>query len=294
SLARVARGAGALVALLLVPYAALDLAPRLGALPSPVALPSWPALLAGAGAAYAAVLLLRASSEDALRRLMAIGALVLVPLGLFLPALAGPGLGLGVVVLALVVVGLAERSRVAAAASVALALVGLLIARPTVAFDQADADALRCLRAVPGSAWSSSRSPAHGSCLAPWTLGHRLAYLGRRAPTAPGNGQGRRRAAQALVATTEADLARAAGELRASHVLTGSLVAREWPAIEALVGPIAFAETAIGRLARQAPGPDSPWIEVLRIGEPADPVLVVLVSRASVSSQEGQPTMRAH
>lgn len=290
---RLVRGAGALAALVLIPYCAVDLAPRLwqGAelwWIAPIRLPEWPLLLA-AGVAWLAAWRERRSGGP--RRFLAWSALLLVPLSLLLPAAGPPAAVCACVVLGLAVAGFGEAHRVPLAGVLSLSLAGLLLVpKGGVKSEPERSAALRCLRALSPAPWEVSTGRVSGSCLAPWSLGHRIAYLGRQPPVASGYGQGAREAAAALARTDEDGLARGMRTLGARYVLGGSIVEDAWP--EALAGR-PYGETALARLSSRRPTGDSPFVENLRLGDPESPLLVVLSLAGADPEGRREPTLRA-
>ena len=122
-------------------------------------------------------------------------------------------------------------------------------------------EALRWMReGTPASEpWHAAGSRPAGSVLAPWTLGHALAYHARRAPLASGWGaevdeQGAR-AAMALFLETDGErLATGLARRGARYVLAGAVALREWGAVERLARrAVAPEETAVWRLSTLLP-----------------------------------------
>ena len=288
---RLARGAGAIVALALLPYCAMDLAPRLGQELEfwrivPAGLPEWPLLLTASFALMAAY---RERRQGGPRRALAWCTIVLVPLSLLLPMAVAPAAVCACVVLGLAVVGLAEAQRLPMAGALCLGLAGLLLVPQVGAHAEPERSAaLRCLRALSPAPWESSAGRVSGFCLAPWSLGHRISYLGRQPPVASGYGHGAREAALALACTDEAGLARAMRSLGARYLLGGSIVEDAWPL--ALAGR-PYGETALARLCSGRS--DGALVEDLRLGDPQRPLLVVLSLAGVDPKHRREPTLRA-
>jgi hypothetical protein len=299
---RLARAVGALVAFGLLPMAAwhLWLGSRIGAgawWAAPLELPGPRAWLALVLVLVAAGSLWRVPSWTV--RGLARLAVLLAPLSLVAPAAAGPAAAVAGATLAVAVVHAPLRLRLRLATALVAILAVAALTRVEPEAERELASALRRARALlPAEAWSNSTARAGGSWLAPWTLGHRIAFLARRPPTTSGFGPGltpkrAREAAAVLASVTEAQLAEGMQRLGAQVVLGGRAIESAWPAVEALGGETPFAGTALGRLSSGAPAPGSLFVPLITLGGGDPPLLVAYGLVGKDGSSRAQPSMQA-
>jgi len=169
---------------------------------------------------------------------------VLVVGGLVAPAFTVPAAAAVSILLALAWTTLGRRAQSVTAVGALALLAAPLILQPGAEDRSTAHDLVRALRRLreetpaPGP-WNAPSAPPDYSVLAPWTLGHLIAYHGRRAPSASGFGPGlgaeqAREAASILVSPEGEGAALRARALGARYVLAGAAAVAEWPAVQAL------------------------------------------------------------